>query len=36
VYGQSITDACVDFETTEQMLRMLAQAVGTRGAIAVS
>ncbi|MGB7415073.1 MAG: 3-deoxy-7-phosphoheptulonate synthase [Thermosynechococcaceae cyanobacterium] len=35
VYGQSITDACVDFETTEKMLRMLAQAVGARDAIAV-
>jgi 3-deoxy-7-phosphoheptulonate synthase len=27
VYGQSITDACVDFETTTQMLRKLAQSV---------
>ncbi len=35
VYGQSITDACVDFETTETMLRMLAQAVGQEDAIAV-
>ncbi len=26
-YGQSITDACVDFETTAQMLRMLARSV---------
>jgi 3-deoxy-7-phosphoheptulonate synthase len=26
-YGQSITDACVDFATTEQMLENLAQAV---------
>jgi 3-deoxy-7-phosphoheptulonate synthase len=26
-YGQSITDACVDFETTADMLRSLAQAV---------
>ncbi len=26
-YGQSITDACVDFETTEVMLRSLADAV---------
>jgi 3-deoxy-7-phosphoheptulonate synthase len=26
-YGQSITDACVDFETTATMLRSLAQAV---------
>lgn len=30
VYGQSITDACVDFETTSQMLRSLADAVPTR------
>ncbi len=28
VYGQSITDACVDFPTTEGMLRALALAVG--------
>lgn len=28
VYGQSITDACVDFDTTATMLRQLAQAVG--------
>ena len=27
-YGQSITDACVDFPTTESMLRHLALAVG--------
>ena len=27
VYGQSITDACVDWETTEAMLRTLASAV---------
>lgn len=27
VYGQSITDACVDWETTKQMLRSLAQSV---------
>ena len=26
-YGQSITDACVDFETTAKMLRNLASAV---------
>jgi len=26
-YGQSITDACVDFDTTAQMLRQLAVAV---------
>lgn len=28
VYGQSITDACVDFPTTEGMLRTLALALG--------
>jgi 3-deoxy-7-phosphoheptulonate synthase len=28
VYGQSITDACVDLETTEEMLSHLARAVG--------
>ncbi len=28
VYGQSITDACVDFPTTEGMLRLLALALG--------
>jgi len=27
VYGQSITDACVDFDTTAKMLRLLAEAV---------
>ena len=27
VYGQSITDACVDWETTKQMLRSLARSV---------
>lgn len=27
VYGQSITDACVDWETTKQMLRSLAESV---------
>lgn len=27
VYGQSVTDACVDFATTRQMLQTLAQAV---------
>jgi 3-deoxy-7-phosphoheptulonate synthase len=36
VYGQSVTDACVDFETTENMLQMLAQAVEPVDAIAVS
>lgn len=33
-YGQSITDACVDFETTTDMLTMLAQSV--RGADTIS
>ena len=28
IYGQSITDACVDFPTTESMLRTLTLAVG--------
>ena len=32
-YGQSITDACVDFPTTEQMLEKLAEAVRTRRAL---
>jgi 3-deoxy-7-phosphoheptulonate synthase len=27
VYGQSITDGCVDFETTAELLRSLAAAV---------
>lgn len=31
-YGQSITDACVDFETTEQMLEVLASAQRSGGA----
>ncbi|MGE0680137.1 MAG: 3-deoxy-7-phosphoheptulonate synthase [Candidatus Binatia bacterium] len=30
VYGQSITDPCVDFSTTHLMLRELAEAVATR------
>jgi 3-deoxy-7-phosphoheptulonate synthase len=30
-YGQSITDACVDLETTEQMLEVLAGALRSRG-----
>jgi len=30
VYGQSITDACVDFETTAKMLRTLAKAAKSR------
>ena len=34
-YGQSITDACVDFDTTTTMLRTLAQAVGRGTTVAV-
>ena len=34
-YGQSITDACVDFDTTITMLRSLAQAVSGAAAMAV-
>lgn len=30
VYGQSITDACMDFETTETVLRSLSQAVSSQ------
>jgi len=30
VYGQSITDACVDFATTEQMLAQLADDAARR------
>lgn len=30
VYGQSITDACINFETTEQVLQQLAHAVDKR------
>ncbi|UJS23842.1 3-deoxy-7-phosphoheptulonate synthase AroG [Thiothrix winogradskyi] len=30
VYGQSITDACINFDTTEAVLRQLAEAVETR------
>lgn len=30
VYGQSITDACIDFEQSEKMLEMLADAVRQR------
>ena len=29
-YGQSITDGCIDWETTEQVLRQLADAVAAR------
>ncbi len=29
-YGQSVTDACVDFDETIEMLEMLAKAVQTR------
>ena len=34
VYGQSITDACVPWERTEQLLRTLADAVTARRALA--
>ena len=30
VYGQSITDACVPWDRTEQLLHTLADAVATR------
>lgn len=33
-YGQSITDACVDFSTTERMLRLLADGAGQASAVA--
>jgi 3-deoxy-7-phosphoheptulonate synthase len=29
-YGQSITDGCIDWETTVSALNVLADAVGTR------
>jgi 3-deoxy-7-phosphoheptulonate synthase len=35
-YGQSITDACIDWPTTEPLLRELAQAVRTRRRTAAS
>ena len=35
-YGQSITDACVDFDTTTTMLESLAQAVRGAATMAVS
>jgi 3-deoxy-7-phosphoheptulonate synthase len=34
-YGQSITDACVNFETTTEMLRTLAQAVRAKSHLSV-
>jgi 3-deoxy-7-phosphoheptulonate synthase len=33
VYGQSITDACVDMATSEEMLNLLADAIKTRQAL---
>ena len=33
VYGQSVTDACISWETTEQVLRELAGAVRARRAV---
>ena len=35
VYGQSVTDACVSWETTEKMLETLATAVKTRRALSI-
>lgn len=35
-YGQSITDACVDFETTTDMLTMLAKSVRSASPLSVS
>ena len=34
VYGQSITDGCIDWETSVQVLERLAQAVKVRRALA--
>jgi 3-deoxy-7-phosphoheptulonate synthase len=36
VYGQSITDACVDFSTTERILLELADDCAARGAVAAA
>jgi len=36
VYGQSITDACVDFPTTHAMLRELAEAAASMHALAAA
>lgn len=36
IYGQSITDACVNFETTTDMLKMLAKSVRGADKMAVS
>jgi 3-deoxy-7-phosphoheptulonate synthase len=33
VYGQSITDACINWDTTEQVLEQLAQAVRQRRSV---
>ena len=33
VYGQSVTDACVPWDRTEQLLYMLADAVTARRAV---
>jgi 3-deoxy-7-phosphoheptulonate synthase len=35
VYGQSVTDACIDFETTAALLRELARAVKPRASVMV-
>jgi 3-deoxy-7-phosphoheptulonate synthase len=34
IYGQSITDGCIDWETTIQALKILADAVGARRGLA--
>jgi 3-deoxy-7-phosphoheptulonate synthase len=34
VYGQSVTDACIDWQDTELMLRLLAEAAATRHTVA--
>jgi 3-deoxy-7-phosphoheptulonate synthase len=36
VYGQSITDGCVDWDTSVQMLERLAQAVRKRREVVAS
>lgn len=36
IYGQSVTDACIDFETTAEVLRGLARAVRPRAAAGVA
>jgi 3-deoxy-7-phosphoheptulonate synthase len=36
VYGQSVTDACVDFPTTERILHALADDCASRGPVAAA